>query len=100
MITGPVAVNKLGVLDIPNPLVPDHFKVWMSKIDDLTTRSLTANHYLCIQYAHALQFTVSSSQNAGCIEAFIAAMSQFYKITEDMWRPHFPTALFAKPHME
>ena len=65
-----------------------------------------ANHYLCIQYAWALQFTVGATTNAAmckptaCLEAFIAAMRLFYEITWDMWHPHFPTAPFAKPHME
>ena len=37
---------------------------------------------------------------AGCLEAFITAMSQYYKITKVMWQSHIPTSPFMKPHME
>ena len=100
------AVNKLGILDIPCPAPPDHLKVWMFKIDNLVNLRLTPSHYLCIQYAQALQFTTAISTNAsmcrpaGCLEAFIMAMSPFYKITTAMWQFHVPTPPFVKPHME
>ena len=102
----PVAVAKLGILNIPCPPPPDHLKMWMFKIDDLVHMRLSANHYLCIQYARALQFYASITTNASmcrpvsCLEAFITAMSPYYKITRAMWQTHIPTPPFMKPHME
>ena len=52
----PKAVNKLGILDIPCLPAPDHLRVYMFKVDDLMHLRLSPNHYLCIQYAWALQF--------------------------------------------
>ena len=102
----PKAVNKLGILDIPCPPAPDHVKVWMFKIDDLVHLGLTPSHYLCIQYAQALQFTTAVTTNAAmcrpsdCLTAFIMAMSPFYRITTTMWQNHAPTPPFMKPYME
>ena len=102
----PAAVDKLGILDIPCPPLPDHLKVWMFKIDDLVHMKLPPNHYLCIQYAWALQFHATITTNAticrpaSCLDAFIMAMCLFYKITTAMWQPHMPTPPFVKPHME
>ena len=102
----PKAVNKLGILDIPCPPVPDHLKVWMFKVDDLVHMRLIPNHYLCIQYVQALQFTTAVTTNASmcrpadCLAAFITAMSPFYKITTSMWQNHAPTPPFMKPYME
>ena len=102
----PVAVNKLGILDILCPPPPDHLKVWMFKIDGLVHLRLTPNHYLCIQYAWALQFTTAITTNsfmcrpAGCLDASITATSPFHKINTAMWQSHVPTPPFVKPHME
>ena len=87
----PKAVNKLGILDIPCPPAPDHLRVWMFKVDDLAHMRLSPNHYLCIQYAQALQFTATTTISAAmcrpvdCLTAFITSMSPFYTITENMW---------------
>ena len=37
---------------------------------------------------------------ASCLDAFIMAMSPFYKITTTLWQPHTPTPPFVKPHMK
>ena len=87
----PKAVNKLGILDIPCPPAPDHLRVWMFKVDDLSHLKLMPNHYLCVQYARALQFVAATTTNvvmcqpAESLTAFITSMSPFYTITEDMW---------------
>ena len=102
----PKAVNKLGILDIPCPLAPDHLRVWMFKVDDLMHMRLLPNHYLCIQYAQALQFTATTTTSAAmcrpvdCLTAFITSMSPFYTITEDMWQNHALTPPFQKPYHE
>ena len=76
---------------IPCPPVPDHLKVWMFKVDDLSHWNLMPNHYLCIQYARALQFAAATTTSAvmcwpaESLTAFITSMSPFYTITEDMW---------------
>ena len=59
----PKAVNKLGILNIPCPPAPDHLKVWMFKVVDLSHLKLMPNHYLCVQYARALQFAAATTTN-------------------------------------
>ena len=87
----PKAVNKLGILDIPCSPAPDHLRIWMFKVDDLSHLKLTPNHYLCVQYARALQFVAATTTNVvmcqptESLTAFITSMSPFYTITEDMW---------------
>ena len=77
------AVNKLGILNIPCPPAPDHLRVWMFKVDDLAHMRLLPNHYLCIQYTWALQFTATTTTSAAmcrpadCLTAFITSMSPF-----------------------
>ena len=102
----PKAVNKLGILDIPCPPAPDHLRVWMFKVDNLVHMRLPPNHYLCIQYAWALQFTTSTTTNtticrpADCLTTFIMAMSPFYQIMEAVWQNHALTPAFMKPYQE
>ena len=102
----PKAVNKLGFLDIPCPPAPDHLRVWMFKVDDLSHLKLMPNHYLCVQYARALQFAAATTtkavmcQPAESLTAFITSMSPFYTITEDMWQNHAPTPPFHKLYHE
>ena len=38
----PKAVNKLGILDVPFPPAPDHLRVWMFKVDDLSSSEVDA----------------------------------------------------------
>ena len=100
------AVNKLGILNIPCPPAPDHLRVWMFKVDDLAHMRLLPNHYLCIQYAWALQFTAATTTSAAmcrpmdCLTAFITSMSLFYTIMENMWQNHALTPPFQKPYHE
>ena len=99
----PKAVNKLGILNIPCPLAPDHLRLWMFKVDDLMYMRLPPNDYLCIQYAWALQFTAATTTSAAnanlqTLTAFITSMSSFYTITEDMWQNHALTLPFQKPY--
>ena len=100
----PKAVNKLGILNIPCPPAPDHLRVWMFKVDDLMHLRLSPSHFLCIQYAWALQFTAATTTNtamckpADCLTAFITSMSLFYTITENMWQNHAFTPPFQKPY--
>ena len=102
----PKAVNKLGILNIPCPPAPDHLRVWMFKVDDLSHLKLTPNHYLCVQYARALQFAAATTTNAvmcwpaESLTAFITSMSPFYTITENMWWNHALTPPFHKPYHE
>ena len=102
----PKAVDKLGILNIPCPPAPDHLKVWMFKVDDLSHWNLMPNHYLCIQYARALQFVAATTTStvmcwpAKSLTAFITSMSPFYTITEDMWQNHALTPPFHKPYQE
>ena len=89
----PKAVNKLGILNIPCPPAPDHLRVWMFKVDDLAHLRLLPSHYLCIQYAQALQFTAATTTNAAmcrpadCLTAFITSMNLFYTIREYVAKP-------------
>ena len=86
----PKAVYKLGILNIPCPPAPDHLRVWIFKVDDLSHLKLMPNHYLCVQYTRALQFAAATTTNvvmwwpAESLTAFIMAMSPFYTITESM----------------
>ena len=102
----PKVVNKLGILDIPCPLAPDHLRVWMFKVDDLVHLRLLPSHYSCIQYARALQFTAATTTNAAmcrpadCLTAFITSMSPFYTITDDMWQNYALTLPFQKAYQE
>ena len=80
--------------------------VWMFKVDDLAHLRLSPSHYLCIQYAQALQFTAATTTNAtmcrpaDCLMAFITSMSPFYTITQNMWQNHALTPPFQKPYQE
>ena len=102
----PKAINKLGILDIPCPPALDHLKVWMFKVDDLVHMKLSPNHYLCIQYTWALQFTTATTTSAAmcrpvdCLTAFITSMSPFYTIMEHMCQNHALTLPFQKPYQE
>ena len=102
----PKAVDKLGILNIPCPPAPDHLRVWMFKVDDLSHLKLMPNHYLCVQYARALQFAAATTTNAvmcqpaESLTAFITSMSPFYTITESMWQNHTLTPPFHKPYHE
>ena len=87
----PKAVNKLGILNIPCPPAPDHLRIWMFKVDDLSHLKLMPNHYLCVQYTRPLQFVAATTTNVvmcwpgESLTVFIMSMSPFYTITEDMW---------------
>ena len=100
------AVDKLGIPDIPSWPTPDHLRVWMFKVDGLAHLRLSPTHYLCIQYAWALQFTAATTTNAAmcrsvdCLTAFITSMSSFYTIMENMWWNHALTPPFQKPYQE
>ena len=102
----PKAVDKFGILNIPCPPAPDHLTVWMFKVDDLSHLKLMPNHYLCVQYAQALQFVAATTTNAvmcqpaESLTAFIMSMSPFYTITENMWQNHALTPPFYKPYHE
>ena len=100
----PKAVDKLGILDIPCSPAPDHLKVWMFKVDDLTHLTLLPSHYLCIQYSWAFQFTAATTTNAAmcrpadCLTVFITSMSPCYTITKDI-SPHPFRSLTRSSHL-
>ena len=100
----PKAVNKLGILNIPCPPAPDHLRVWIFKADDLSHLRLMPNHYLCAQYARALQSVAATTTNAvmcqpaESLTAFITSMNPFYTITENMWQNHTLSPPFHKPY--
>ena len=103
----PKAVDKLGILNIPCPPAPDHLRVWMFKVDDLSHLKLMPNHYLCVQYAQEpcnLQLQLLPTLwCAGLLKAWLHLLhpwALFYTITEDMWWNHALTPPFHKPYHE